>query len=228
MRKLASLAFTFYFTVCQINPAFAAKNADTVQPTELLSNNIEANVYSVKKTKYYVAIELGFHNPTENYLEFTPKEIYLDDEVKYSLVPLSIQEIQTIEQKKPGLGLLPMVLGIGLGIAAIGTGISGNDGASEALTIAALSMGGAYILTKGLENQLKAQKLITFENNNLATIKRLPPGMTLGGYLFFPASKHPKSITLIAKSKSGKLEKKVFDLTQIKEAKKSKRKNRRD
>lgn len=226
MKKLTSLAFTFYFTVCQINPAFAAKTE--IQPSQLLNNDIEVTVYSLKKTKHYMAVELGFYNPTDKYVEFTPKEIYLDDEVKYSLLPLSIQEIQAIEQKKPGLGLLPMALGIGLGIAAIGTGISGNEGASEALTIAALSMGGAYILTKGLENQLKTQKLITFENNNITTIKRLPPGMTLGGFLFFPASKHPKSVTVIAKSKSGKLEKKVFDLTQIKEAKKSKRRYRRD
>lgn len=228
MKKSLTLFFTLYFTLCQITPVFSARQSNTVNDDQVqnLSNNIQARIYSIKKTKKYVAVELGFENPTAGYLEFTPTEIYLDEDDHYSHQPLSLADIQAIEARKPGVGIVPLVLGIGLGIAAIGTGISGNDDASDALTVAALSMGGAYVLTKSLENQVKQNKLITFENNSLSSIKRLPPGMTLGGFLYFPAAKHAKSITVIARTKSGQFEKKVFDLSQIKAPGKAKHKSR--
>lgn len=202
-----------------------AKKKDLTYPkdinVETLHNKLEVKIYRFKKTKHYIALEVGFHNPTRGYVEFTPKEIYIDEENSYSKLPLSLDKIQEIEDKKPGIGILPLALGIGFGIASIATSRS-HSGTSFGLGMTALSMGGAFILTKALENQVKQNKLITFENNSITGFKRIPPGMTLGGYLFFPAVKNPKSITLIAKSKRGHFEKKVFPI-YTKSIKKKKR-----
>lgn len=211
MKKLFFTLFTVQTLL--IPPAFAEKRPTVI---ETVSGNVLTTLYAFKKTRHYTAVEIGFTNPTNDFIEFTPQEIYLDDAVKYSLQPLTINEITAIQEKDPGLSLVPLALGVGLGIGTLGAGIAGHGDLAEGLGIAAVSMAGAYILTKGLENQIKENRLIRFENNNISNIKRLPPGMTLGGLLFFPATKKPKSITIIAKSKSGEYEKKVIALSQIK------------
>lgn len=215
MRKLAFLLFTAYFTMCQVAPVFP-KGKDAPPVVETLDNSITASVYSFKKNHHYVAVEIGFSNPTDDYLEFTPTEIYLDDQGKYSKSPLTVAELQDIENRKPGIGIVPGALAVGLGLAALGTGIYGKSGAAKGLGVAALGAGGAYALTKGIEGHTKANKLIKFENNSIDGIKRLPPGMTLGGFLFFPAAKHPTSVTIVAKAKGGKYEKKTFYLQNVK------------
>lgn len=202
-----------------MGPAYARDIEMLDTDVQTIHNSIEARVYALKKTKHYTAVEIGFTNPTGQYIEFTPKEIYLDDEVKYSQGPLTVEDVRSIEQKKPGLSLLPLAVGVGLGIAAIATSRSSND-AAFGLAVGALGAGGAALLTKGFENQAKQNKLISFENNTLSDIKRLPPGMTLGGVMYFPPTKKPKSVTIIARTKSGQYEKKVFDLTQVKKGKK--------
>lgn len=217
MKNLVFLLFTAYFTMCQIAPAFPkSKKTEVPAQVETLDNSITASVYSFKKTRHYVAVEIGFTNPTDGYLEFTPTEIYLDDQGKYSKSPLTVAELQGIESRNPGIGIVPGALAVGLGLAAIGTGIYGKNGAARGLGVAALGAGGAYALTKGIEGHGKSNRLIKFENNSLGGIKRLPPGMTLGGYLFFPAAKKPTSVTIVAKSKGGKYEKKTFYLQNVK------------
>ncbi len=212
----SSYILTFVILLGLVTEPIAMAN-EVDASVQTLHNQIEAKVYSYKKTKHFIAIELGFSNPTEGYLEFTPKEIYLDDEVKYSLPPFEQSELENIVQKsRSQFAIVPAVLGIGLGIAAIAT--SRNRDLATGLGIAALSMGGLFVLSKMLESEVKNNRFISFEENRLGTIKRLPPGMTLGGFLFFPATKKPKSITVIAKSTSGHYEKKIFPLTKLKES----------
>lgn len=212
----SSYVLTFVILFNLVTGPFAmASEAEPVVQT--LHNQIEAKVYSYKKTKHFIAVELGFSNPTEGYLEFTPKEIYLDDEIKYSLPPFEQSELESIVQKSRNqLAIVPAVLGIGLGIAALAT--SRNRDLATGLGIAALSMGGLFVLSKVLEGEVKNNRLISFEENRLGTIKKLPPGMTLGGFLFFPSTKKPTSVTVIAKSASGHYEKKIFPLKKIKES----------
>lgn len=185
---------------------------------QLINHNIEAKFYGYKKTKYYTAVEIGFTNTTNQYVEFTPKEIYLDDEVKYSQPLLTVDQVRSIEQNKPGMSLLPVAVAVGLGIGALAASRY-NDNTAFWLGISGLSMAGVALLTKGLEERAKQSKLVLFENNTISDIKRLPPGMTLGGVLYFPATKKPKSITIVAQSKSGGYEKKVFELTKGKKVK---------
>jgi hypothetical protein len=107
---------------------------------------------------------------------------------------------------------------VGLGIATLGTSMYGKSNVSKGLGIAALSMGGAYLLSKNLENYSQQNRLIGFEGNRLGSIDKLPPGMVLGGFLYFPATKKPKSVTIVARNKSGQYEKKTFDLREVKES----------
>lgn len=207
------LLFLFIF-VFFTSTSFSSHAA--LQEVQTINQAIEAQIYSVKKTKHYTVVEIGFHNPTDHFVEFTPQEIYLNDSNSYSRAPMPMEDVQRIEYRKNSAGDVPAALGIGLGIASLGSAIFGKKTASKAFGVAALSMGGAYVLTKGLENRARNNKLITFENNSITSIKRLPPGMTLGGFLYFPGSKKPTSITIIAKSKSGKFERKVFALTNQK------------
>lgn len=225
MRKFLFVLLTTYLCIFNITPVYARNIKVLNDNVQTINNRIEARIYAFKKSRYYTAIEIGFFNPTNKYIEFTPKEIYLDDEVKYSLSPLTLDQVRSIEQKKPGFALLPVALGVGLGIAAIGAS-RGNNDVAFGLAMGALAAGGAALLTKGFENQSKQKKLIQFENNTISDIKKIPPGMTLGGVMYFPATKKPKSLTIIAKSKSGKYEKKVFDLSQAKKSKKKDRSSR--
>lgn len=187
-------------------------------PIQTLDNNIQIQVHSYKKNKHYTAVEVGFINPLDQYVDFTPAEIYLDDAVTYSLPPLSMDEVKKIESMKPSLAFVPAMIGVGLGIATIGTGLYGNSGAAKGLATAGLSMGGVYLLSKNLETYSEKNKLIKFENNRLGSIDKLPPNMALGGFLYFPPTKNPKSVTIVARNKFGKYEKKTFDLTQVKQS----------
>lgn len=196
-------------------------------PIQTLDNNIQIQVHSYKKHKHYTAVEVGFINPLlDQYVDFTPAEIYLDDAVTYSLAPLSMDEVKKIESMKPSLAFVPAMLGVGLGIATLGTGLYGNSNATKGLATAAVSMGGVYLLSKNLETYSEKNKLIKFENNRLGSIDKLPPTMALGGFLYFPPTKNPKSVTIVARNKFGKYEKKTFDLTQVKQS--SARKFRKD
>ena len=218
MKKITSLILTTYFVFAPVNPAFARNIKILDDNVQTIHNSIEARIYAYKKTRNYTAVEIGFTNPNNGYMEFTPTEIYLDDEVKYSLPLLSVDQIHSIEHKKSSAAIIPVALGVGLGIAAIATSRSSHN-LSFGLAMGALGAGGAALLTKGFENKAHRDKLITFTNNTLGGIKRLPTFMTLGGVLYFPPTKKPKSITIIAQSSSGKYEKKVFDLTQAKKMK---------
>lgn len=210
-------------TVIMINLVFMqqAWAVYIAAPVQTLDNHIEIQVFSYKKTRHYTAVEVGFINPVDQYLEFTPNEIYLDDAVKYSLPPLSMDEVKKIEDMKPSLAFIPAMIGVGLGIATIGTSLYGKSNASKGLATAALSMGGVYLLSKNLETYSGKNKLIGFENNRLGSIDKLPPKMALGGFLYFPPTKNPKSVTIVARNKFGKYEKKTFDLTQVKQSKMS-------
>lgn len=198
------------------NPSIVfSSSTGIIGDVQTLNNQIEAKVLAFKKTKYYTAVEIGFTNPTGNYLEFTPTEIYLDDAVKYSQPLLTQEQMRYIERHKPSHSLLPLALGVGLGISALAVSPSNSD-AAYGLGIAALGMGGAALLTSGFDDAAKQKKLISFENNSLSSIDKIPPGMTLGGVLYFSPTKKPVSITLIAKSRNGGYEKKVFSLEKKK------------
>ena len=212
MKKYPALILIICLTV--FNPSFAYAKAN-MSIVETLSNQMEAKILAYKKTRYYTAVEIGFTNPTSDYLEFIPKEIYLDDAVKYSQPLLTEEQMRYVEQHKSSFALFPAVAGVGLGIASLATSRSNSD-VSFGLGMAALGMGGTALLTKGFEDQAKNNKLISFKNNTLNNIDKIPPGMTLGGVLYFPATKNPVSVTLITRSKKGSYEKKVFELSRLK------------
>jgi hypothetical protein len=219
MKKLVSIILAGLLLSLNITMAQAKEDQPVSDNDVLLINhNIEATLYGYKKTKYYTAVEIGFTNMTNQYVEFTPKEIYLDDAEKYSQPLLSADQVRNIEINKPGMSLLPTALAIGLGIGALATSHS-NHNTALWLGVSGLTMGGVALLTKGLEDRAKQKKLVLFENNTISDIKKLPPGMTLGGVLYFPATKKPKSITIVSQSKSGGYEKKVFELTKNKKVK---------
>ena len=215
MKKYLSIILIGCFLISQPCVVLAAEKAKASSQIQTINNKIEAKVYSYKKKKHYTAVEIGFTNTTDRYVSFRPKEIYLDDKVKYSQGLLTMNEIREIESKKPGASLFPTALAVALGIGALGASRGSGD-AAFGLGMAALSMGGVALLTKGLEQRAKQNKFIGFENNKIDDIKRLPPGMTLGGVLYFPPTKKPQSVTLIVKNRSGKYEKKVFNLKDIK------------
>lgn len=193
---------------------------DGFTQAQTIHHDISAKIYSVKKTKSYVAVEVGFTNNTDKYVEFTPKEIYLNDATSYSQPPLAKENVlNAVSKSRSAARLLPLALGIGLGIAALATS-RGDGDASFALSMAALSMGGVYILSEALHSQAENNRLVTIENNRIDDIKRLPPGITLGGFMYFPATKKPQSLTIIAKTKSGGYEKHEFDLIKVKESRK--------
>lgn len=224
MKRILSLFLVTYLCSFYANPAYARTIKLPEDSVQTIDQNVIVRIYAYKTTKHYTAVEIGFTNPTDTYVRFHPKEIYLDDAKKYSQPLLTMDEIRKIESLKPGMALFPTAIGVGLGIAALATSRASKD-AAFGLAMGALTMGGAALLTKGFENSARQNKFIAFENNTLAGITRLPPGMTLGGVLYFRPTKDPVSITLITKTKSGKYSKKIFDLTQ---GKKSKPKRGRD
>ena len=215
MKRLLSIFLVTCVILAQPSTAFARSKKGPSSAVQTIHNKVEAQVYSYKKKKHYTAVEIGFTNTTGKYVSFRPKEIYLDDKKKYSQGLLTMDQIRAIEHKKPGASIVPTVLAVGLGIAALGTS-RGNSDVAFGLAMGALSVGGVAVLTKSLENRAKLNKLIAFENNSLGSIKRIPPGMTLGGVLYFPPTKKPKSITLIVNGRSGKYEKKIFYLKDVK------------
>lgn len=209
MKKHLATALTIYLTFFNVFDAIAKKQDALTDNVQTINNNIQIQVYAFKKKKHYTAVEIGFANLSDMYAEFTPKEIYLDDEVKYSQALLSMDQIHEIERQKPSASVFPAILGVGLGIAALATARS-NSGVAYGLFTAAAGVGGAALLTKAFEDRAKQNKFIAFENNTLNSIKKLPPGMTLGGVLYFPPTKKPKSITIVARSSNGGFEKKTF------------------
>ncbi len=196
-----------------VSAANAKKQDEYIDNVQTINNNVEAKLYAVKKTKYYTAVEIGFTNYSGEYVEFSPKEIFLDDEIKYSQPLLDMDQVREIQARKPSAAVFPLILGVGLGIASLATS-KGNDDVAFGLGVAALGAGGAALITKGLEDRAKQNKFIAFENNSIASLKKIPPGMTLGGVLYFPPTKKPVSITLLTRSTRGGYDKKVFPLAK--------------
>lgn len=232
MKKIIAELLVISMVTGIASPVYAKKNTPHTSQTDVypgedgytdaqtINHNITTKIYSVKKTKSYTAVEIGFTNNTDKYVEFSPKEIFLNDSTSYSQTPLDNEAMITaITKHKSSARLIPLALGIGLGIAALATSRSSSD-ASFGLSVAALSAGGLYILSEALANQLQNNKLVAIENNRIDDIKKLPPGITLGGFMYFPATKNPESITIVARTKSGSYEKHVFDLTKVKESRK--------
>ena len=78
--------------------------------------------------------------------------------------------------------------------------------------MAALGMGGAFVISEALESSAKDNHFVAFQNNSLDTIDKLPPGVTLGGFLYFPKTKKPTSITIVTETRPGHFEKKIIPL----------------
>ena len=212
------LALSLIFS--PLAPTFAKSVEFTEPQVETLDNQLQAKFFGYTKTKYYTSIEIGFENPTDQYIEFTPKEIFLDDDGKYSLPLMSKEEIMSIESRKPSNAIFPAILAGALGIAALGTS-KGNKDVAWGLAMGAAGVGAAALATKGLEGRAKQSKLLLFEGNRLDVIDKIPPGMTLGGKLYFPPTKKPESVTLMVKTANGKYEKRNFPLIKEKRKRKS-------
>lgn len=204
-RSLRSVAFALSillaspFSVLGATPPVPQ---DTV-PDFLLNSKIEFRIHAVKKVRQATLVELSFTNPTNQFLPFTASEIYLDSEDTYSIPPLSPEKYRDIMESGLSASAFPGFIALGLGLGALGSAIGGKGNASRGLAIGALAAGGVYVLTRSLENESRDGKLIGIENNSVTTIKRLPPQITLGGILMFPASKKPKSISIVTHDTRG-------------------------
>ncbi len=202
-----SLIFLILFCFLFSQLAFAKE----VAPPETLDKNTEVTIYSVKKRHDFVAVEIGFTNKTNHYVLFTPTEIYLNDPQKYSVSPLPFDDLNELRVKETHYSLIPLGVAIALGIS--GAAVHNHD-AGEALGLAALGMGGAFVISAILEDKANNNQLVTFENNSLRTITKLPPGVTLGGFLYFPKVKKPTSITIVVETSKGVFEKKNIPITK--------------
>lgn len=213
MRRIIASVLVLSLSFCEVSPAFSK----TLPKQERdIGGGIHTTIYRYKKTSQYVAIELGFTNTTNDYVNFTPREIYLDDAERYSNPPLSTEKLQEINlHSGADVAMVPAILGVGLGIGALAAGAAGSNGAATGLGIAALGMGGAFILSKGLQDAAQQKRLVAFESNTFGDIKRLPPGMTLGGWLYFPKTKKEKSVTIVIKRGTG-FERVTFPLSGLK------------
>ncbi|MBX7147910.1 hypothetical protein K1X76_02395 [bacterium] len=191
----------FIITCSLILSPYLAMATDPV----LLDSNLEVTVYSYKKEAGFTAVEIGFTNTSDKYVPLNAQEIYLNDEGKYSLALLKKDDVQSLSEKHGNFSAAPLILGTVLGISGIAVGSSNSD-VSRGLLIAALGMGGVFVISKTLEASAKNNKLITFEGNSLNTVDKIPPGMTLGGFLYFPKAKKPVSISIIKKHGSEKVD----------------------
>jgi hypothetical protein len=214
MNRLLASFLSLTLSLLPVSTTFAKKPAPI---SRSVSSSVQVTVYGYKKARDYIAVELGFKNTTDDYVDFTPREIYLDDAEKFSNPPLDNAKLQQIVMKSGSdVSMVPAILGIGLGIGALAAGASGHSGTSTGLGIAALGMGGAFILSKGLQDSSQQRKLIAFESNTFSDIKRLPPGMTLGGWLYFPKTKKESTLTIVAKKKGAGYERLQFPLKGMK------------
>src|SRR3989339_693204 len=119
MKKMISILLMFCVFFAPLSSALAVDPTLPDSTIQTINNNVEVRLYAYKKTKHYTAVEIGFTNNTNHYVTFSPKEIYLDDEVKYSQSLLSMDQIRIIEQEKPGMAIFPTAIAVGLGIAAL-------------------------------------------------------------------------------------------------------------
>ncbi len=162
-------------------------------------SSLEIEVYEVKQKAHYTAVDIGIRNTGDKPLDFSSDGIYLDSKDHYSVPPLLSSEVNDIVKTGASNSFIPGVLGLGLGIAAISGGLLGIP--AEAViglgTAAAVSGTGVY-LAKHLEEKSRSNQLIQIESNSLDSTTHIPSGMTLGGRLYFPKSKSPTGITLIA------------------------------
>lgn len=190
---------------------------------ETIDRNVAATVYSLKKTKSYTIVEIGFKNTTSGYVAFRPNEIYVNDRDKYSVGPMPFDKLQNIQHEQSKTVSTGSLVGaIVLGIAGLAVGNSNPD-AAVGLAIAALGLGGVFIISAILENEAKNNRLIAFKNNSLQTIDKIPPDMTLGGFLYFPPVKKPVSVTIMVGQPGGGYEKKTILVKSIKEPRKAKK-----
>ncbi len=185
------------------------KDPDIIPVVQTISPSLEATVYGYKKYKYYTAIEIGFTNLSDDYLAFSPKEIYLDETSSFSKPLLTMDQIRDIESRKPGMSLFPMLAGAALGIAALGS-LKASENVAYGLGVAAAGFFVSSYFVEAFENRAKDGKFISFDTNSISDIKKIPPGMMLGGTLYFAPAKKPKSVTIMVKKEAGGYEKKVF------------------
>lgn len=220
--SFSSLVKPFLIASIIFAPASGAQ-AKRLDHVETIDQHIEATVYSLKRSRDYTLIEIGFENTQDHYVSFTPQEIYLNDRDQYSVAPLPIEELTSLAERTPitdsvSMGSLigAVVLGVA-GIAAAGS----NRNLAKGLGIAALALGGTFIISAVLENAAKQNRLVTFKNNTLKTINKLPPHMILGGFLYFPKVKHPTSLTIMVKKSGGGYERKIIPLKTVKAPRKA-------
>lgn len=185
------------------HPSFSfAKKLKYVEPITL-SPHLEFEVFSYKKERNFTAVEIGFTNTGNSYVPFKVTEIYLDTD-KYSLKPLTISQAKSvIRNKAKASGRdISLILGTVFGIGSIAVGGSNPD-LSKGLAITALSLGGVYVLSGVLKNKKKSNLLIGIENNDIRNVDKVPPQMTLGGFLYFPKAKKPRGITVVVENTKG-------------------------
>ena len=212
IRRIAVLVlFAFAFQALGFPGASLAKSVPFSEP-ETLGRDIEVKVYSYKKYREFVAVEIGFTNKKSDYVPFTASEIYLNDSSSYSVAPLTPHDLDHVNLNRTHFSLIPLTVAIGLGIGAIGA--SNHGDVARGLALGALGAGGAFVLSEALENQARDNKLVAFDANSLESIDKLPPNVTLGGYLFFPRVKRPTSITIVTKGGKQNYEKKTLPLVK--------------
>lgn len=194
-------------------------------PEETIDKNIAVKVYSYKKTRDFVAVEVGFTNMTDRYVSFTPREIYLNDQTKYSTSLLTHDEMNEVAAHRANtaknFSTASIILGTVLGVAAVGSAVGDADEAAKWLGVAALGSLGGVIISETLSSAANNRQLVSFKNNSLRTVTKLPPGVTLGGFLYFAPVKNPTSISVVVETSKGHAQSRVIHLTRVKTSRKA-------
>lgn len=165
-----------------------------------VNNQIQANIYSYRRTKYFTAVEVGFTNTSNQYASFRPKSLKLSDGNNNQVRLLTEKELADIEfqrQYRGNVSIVPWLVSAGLGIATSIAYLGGASGKTvRGLGMASIIASGVFLISATLESVARHKQLIVFRNNSISGVKSIPPQATVGGFLYFPAITSPSHLVL--------------------------------
>ena len=213
MKKNISLILVFALFWSSLPHIAQAKKV-----TQKINSQIEMNIYSFRKNSDFMALEVGFTNTSSKQARLPISKVFVTDHEKYSVSPLSIYDLESLmNDRRNRSANMAAILAVILGVGIIIAGYNGNQKATTALGVAALGVAGVYVIGSALKSLAHSKQLLIFEDNSISNIKTIPPGMTLGGFIYFPWIKKPRSLVLF--TSGGK--KTEVPLSKSKKSKKS-------
>lgn len=192
MKKIIStlLVFTLFWGSLP-HPASAKK------VTQKITNQIEMHLYSFRKNSDFMAVEVGFTNTSSKPAKLAISKFFVTDHEKYSVTPLNPYDLQTlINERRSRSSNVAMILAVILGAGVIIAGYNGSNSTARDLGLAALGVIGIYTIGSSLKSLAHSKQLVLFENNSVSKAQSIPPGMTVGGFIYFPWIKKPRSLVM--------------------------------